>query len=278
MIKIFLTVRNRLAITAKCITALHKFSELEHQIYVYDNNTTHMLDEHFMYFNILMQNKIIDQVTFTSPKSTFKAFSKASTCNFFGSQHMMDPKRDSYDFLLFLDNDMIVVQQGWDTILKQAWEDVNKYGLTNVKIISQYPGGIKAKKEIPQKIAGKNPVIGKYGGSGFWCVRSNFFKDVGFLDLKELVGFDKKHDQNYWRLLDKSSGGNDYILGLKDKLALHCGGSISGSVCNSLTRHKEKKNVLDLIKFEDSEKKIDAMTFDEFYTMITTDKSLYTGW
>ena len=50
MIKIFLTVRNRLAITAKCITALHKFSELEHQIYVYDNNTTHMLDEHFNVF------------------------------------------------------------------------------------------------------------------------------------------------------------------------------------------------------------------------------------
>ena len=277
MIKIFLSVRNRLAISAKCITALVKHSTIPLSIYVYDNATNYKIHEHFMYWSLLYEKGLISQVTFTTPQSTFKAFSKASACNFFGLQHQMDPKKDSYDFLLFLDNDMIVLP-GFDILLKRSWEDVKTLGLNHIKIISQYPGGIKAKTDLPQKIAGKIPVIGKLGGSGFWSVRTNFFEDVGFLDLKPLIGFDKKHDQSYWVLLDKSSGGKDYILGLRDKLSLHCGGSISGSVCNNLSRNKNSKDKLDTIKFEDSENKIDSMTFDEFYEMITNNKSLYLGW
>jgi len=274
MIKIFLSVRNRLSITTKCITALYKHSTLPHQIYVYDNLTNYKIDEHYMYFSLLMQKGIIDQVTFTSSNSTFNAFSKAASCNFFGLQHQMDPKKDKYDFLLFIDND-IIVSPGWDEILKQSWEEVKKLGLNNIKIISQFPGGIKGKIELSQKIAGKQSVTGKFGGSGFWSVPSNFFDDVGFLNLKELVGHHKKHDQSYWRLLEKSSGGKDYILGLKDKLARHCGGKISGSVCNTLTRNNMSDKKLDLIKFEDSEKRIDEMTFDEFYEMINKDESLW---
>ena len=137
MIKIFFSVRNRLSISCKAITSLVKHSTIPLSIYVYDNNSSYMVDEHYMYFNLLMQKKIIDQVCFTSQRSTFKAFSKASTCNFFGLQHQIDPKKDSYDFLLFMDNDMIVLPN-WDTILKQAWEDVKKLNLNNIKIIYNF--------------------------------------------------------------------------------------------------------------------------------------------
>jgi len=47
MIKICLTVRNRLALTKKCLLSLKKHSVVPHQIYVYDNLTNYKLDEHF---------------------------------------------------------------------------------------------------------------------------------------------------------------------------------------------------------------------------------------
>ncbi len=98
MIKIFLSVRNRLAITVKCIEALKKHSTLPYQLYVYDNETRHLVDEHFMYFHQMYKERQIAQITFTTQQSTFNAFSKASTCNFFGQQHEMDPKKHKYIF------------------------------------------------------------------------------------------------------------------------------------------------------------------------------------
>jgi hypothetical protein len=98
MIKIFLTVRNRLAITKKCIEALKKHSTIRHQLYVYNNQTNHLLEEHFKYFYKLYSRGLVSQVSFTSDDSNFNAFSKASTCNFFGSQHEHDPNKDKYNF------------------------------------------------------------------------------------------------------------------------------------------------------------------------------------
>ena len=57
MYKIFLSVRNRLSMTMKCLTALRKHSVLEHQIYVYDNCTNSKIKEHFMFFSLLYLKK-----------------------------------------------------------------------------------------------------------------------------------------------------------------------------------------------------------------------------
>ena len=54
----------------------------------------------------------------------------------------------------------------------------------NIKLYNEY-------KE--NKIA-----IGKLGGSGFWNVKTDFFKKVGYLDIKMLIGQNKRHDQNSW--------------------------------------------------------------------------------
>ena len=163
MYKVFITVRNRLALTCKCLTALKKHSKMEHQVYVYENLTSTKIQEHFMYWSILYEKGLIDQVTFTSKESTFNSFSKAVACNMFGQQHQMDPNKNKYDFLVFLDND-IIVTPGWDRIIRDAWLDVKKYKMNNVKVIGQLPGGIKSKTIVNEKIAGiKGNKIGKLG-------------------------------------------------------------------------------------------------------------------
>jgi len=276
MIKIFLTVRNRLAITQKCIRALKLHSKIPHQIYVYNNNTNHLLDQHFAYFYKLFENNVISQVTFTKNEATFNAFSKASTCNFWGNQHEMDPKKSTYDYLVMLDNDIIVTPE-WDVKLKLAWKHVNKNNLTNIKVIGQRPGGIKGitqKIKITKEIVGK---VGKLGGSGLWSVRPNFFTDVGFLNLKQLVGHDKRHDQLYWSLMERATSGQPYIMGLNQKLGIHCGKE-AGSVCNKLTRNRNNKNKEETIKFADAEKKIASMDFDDFFNQICNNRNLTNDW
>lgn len=274
MVKIFLTCRNRLAITKKCIEALKKHSKLPHQIYVYDNLTNHKIDEHFEYFRELYKKEEIAQITFNTKESTFNAFSKAVSSNQFGLLHEQDPNKDSYDFLLFLDNDIIVTDE-WDIILKDAWNKIKKHTMNDVRVISQLPGGIKQRIKLKSEIMGCNASLGKLGGSGFWSVKPDFFRVVGFLNLKQLVGHDKKHDQLYWNLIEKSTNGERYILGLDKKLGIHCG-SIVGSVCNTLTRFKKDPNKLEKIKFKDNN--IEKISFDDFYNYIKNNKSLLNDW
>ncbi len=276
MIKIFLTVRNRLSITAKCIAALKKHSVLAHQIYIYENLSSYREEEHFMFFCKLYKRGLISQVVFNTKDSTFNAFSKAVSCNEFGHLHEMDPKKDSYDYLVFLDND-IIVTPGWDEILRRAWEDVSKYSLSNIKVIGQAPGGIKSVHKLSQKIAGYDAIVGMNGGSALWSVKPNFFRDVGFLDINKFVGFDKRHDQEYWKLLISSSKGRPYILGLKTKLGIHCGKE-AGSICNILTKNRLNPKVNEMIKFEDSEERIEKMSFEEFYNLIKDDHNLSNDW
>jgi len=226
---------------------------------------------------MLYEKDIIKQVTFTTEDSTFHAFSKAVTSNLFGLQHMQDPNKDKYDFLVCLDNDVIVTP-GWDEKIKAAWDDVIKLKMSNIKIIGQLPGGIKGKTYLKNKIGGFNAATGKLGGSGFWTFKPNFFKEVGLLDISLLVGQDKKHDQLYWRLLEKASSGKDYILGLEDKLAIHAGGKWAGSICNTLTSNHHNKARFNLIKFEHLEKKIDDLSFSDFYNLIINDTKLLDNW
>ena len=279
MIKIFLTVRNRLAITKKCIEAIERHTELPYHLYVYNNQTNYRVEEHWKYFNKLYEQGRISQVTFNTNESTFHAFSKASAWNMFGMQHEMDPKRKSFNFLLCIDNDVLVLKK-WDLRLKTAWDYINKHKLKNIKIVGSLPGGIKNRVKsiqiVPDKLMGR---LGRLGGSGFWSVRPNYFSDVGFLPIKQLVGHAKKHDQLTWQLCQRSTGGKPYILGLKPKLAIHVGRRC-GSVCNRLTRagNAPEKKKLELIKFEENEDKIDSVSFDEFFNACISDDRIVREW
>ncbi len=271
MIKIFLSVRNRLEITKKCIQALYKNSHYKFHLYVYNNLTDYKTDEHFMYFYNLYEKDLIKQITFNTKNSTFNAFSKAISSNQFGYNHLIDPNKDKYSFLMFLDNDIIVTKD-WDKILLRAWKDVKKYKLGSIKVIGQMPGGIKKSKNCDYKIAGLDAILGKLGGSGFWSVETNFFDKIGLLPVNDFVGLNKKHDQIYWRILDRYSKGQPYILGLNHKLCVHCG-KMSGSICNTLTKDKNSD-----ISFEENEEKIKSLNFEDFYDLVIKNKKFEKNW
>jgi len=235
-----------------------------------------MIPEHFKYFGKLYEKGIIAQVTFNTNDSTFNAFSKASSCNFFGMHHEMDPNKDKYDFLLILDNDIILTPL-WDDHLRKAWEYVNTNKLNHIKVVGQLPGGIK---KVAQEYKISNDMIGKsgfLGGSGLWSIKPDFFKTVGYLDLRQLFGQHKRHDQLYWQSLQKASGGKPYILGIDKKLGIHCG-KLCGSVCNTLTRFSAKQKTLDFINFADSDEKIRKQEFDPFFESIINNKNLIADW
>lgn len=278
MIKIFLTVRNRFGMTVKCLEAIKRHTTIPYQIYVYNNQTNFMVEEHFKYFHKLYVKGLITQITFNTDASTFNAFSKATSCNMFGLQHEQDPEKGSYDFLMMLDND-IILTEGWNEPVQQAWKYVRKNKLNHIKVIGQLPGGIKNKSEehkISDDLIGR---AGSLGGSGLWTVRPNFFSDVGLLDLRQLVGHNKRHDQLYWQSLQKASGTRHYIMGLNKKIGIHCG-SVAGSVCNVLTRQRNPKGKKDLTKicFKEADENIRSMDFDEFYTKIKNNKKLISDW
>jgi len=275
MIKIFLTVRNRFGITVKCLEAIKRHTTKPYQIYVYNNQTNYMIEEHFKFFCKLYMKGFITQLTFNTDASTFNAFSKASTCNMFGLQHEQDPEKDKCDFLLMLDND-IILTPGWNEKVSQAWRYIRKNKLNHIKVVGQLPGGIKQKNQEHQIAPGLIGRAGMLGGSGLWTVRPNFFTDVGLLPLKTLVGQNKRHDQLYWQLLQKASGTRSYIMGLNQKLGIHCG-KLAGSVCNVLTKQRGKKNLNDIC-FSEADENIRNKNFDEFYKQIFENKQLLADW
>lgn len=279
MIKIFLSVRNRLAITKKCIEALERHTEMPYHLYVYNNQTNYKIEDHWKYFRELYEQGRVSQVTFNTNESTYNAFSKASAWNQFGLQHEMDPQREKFDFLMCIDNDVLVLKK-WDLRLKATWDYIKDKKLKHIKIVGTLPGGIKHRTEtitvVPDKLWGR---LGKLGGSGFWSVRSNYFSDVGFLPIPQLVGHAKKHDQLTWVLCSKATGGKEYILGMKPKLAIHVG-RFCGSVCNRLTRQAQspEKIKLNSIKFEENEEKIESQPFDEFFNSCMKNDQLLREW
>ena len=277
MLKILVSVRNRLGISKKCIQSIERNAVEDYQIFVYNNLTNYRLDDHIKYFGNLYKEGRIAQVTFNSKDSTFNAFSKAVSSNMFGLQHEQDPDKDKTEHLMILDNDIVIIHKKFDKLLRKCWQDVKKKKLNNVKIIGQKPGGIKGCKTIIEGgLCGIEARIGKLGGSGLWHICSDFYRDVGFLDLKKLQGQNKKHDQMTWQLCEKATNGEPYIIALKTKIGIHCG-KIAGSVCNPLSK-MNPKDALEKIKWSKADKEIEAMTYDNFINMIMEDKYLANDW
>ena len=276
MIKILMTVRNRLGVTKKSIESVERNFVEPYSLQIYDNLTNYKLEEHFEYFGKLFKEGRITQVTFNTKESTFGAFSKAVASNSFGLQHEQDPNKDKVDALLILDNDVIFIHRKADKVIRKCWEDVKRKKMNNIKIIGQRPGGIKYTQPIEGGIAGIPAVKAKLGGSGLWSLRPDFYNDIGYLPLKSLVGKSKQHDQLTWQMCEKATNGKPYIVGLKTKLAVHCG-KLAESLCNNLTKIKNK-SVMEKIKFKEADKRIESLSYDEFIAEITNDKYLMNDW
>lgn len=263
MIKILVTVRNRLAITKKCIESIKLNTTSSFQLFVYDNLSSYRFRQHIDYYVRMFQQGIITKFVINSKQSTFDCFSKVCSFNEFGFDHEQDPNKDDVDFLLLLDNDMILTP-GWDKYALKAINHV-KENMSNIHIITQFPGGVTDRNvDELELIDNMKCQIGTNGGSGFWILRPTFFRDIGFLDCSLVQGLTKKHDQNYWEKISHKVRGKKFSLTIPKIMSLHTG-SITGSICNQLT--KEPGNT-DNIRFVDKDQEIDNMSFIDFYNQI----------
>lgn len=265
MIKIAVTVRNRLGMTKKCIEALIQNSTIPHQIYIYDNLTDYRLDDHFNFYHKLLKTKLIHQVTFNTAESCFNAFSKAVSLNQFGMNHEQDPNKNECEMLVTIDND-IIVMPGWDSILIKAFQDVKKQKIKTVYVIGQFrEGAMKYGHILDKEIGGYKAYHGQLGGSCLWASKPDFYEKVGYLDLKPLQGFNKKHDQHYWQKMEKLTNGKPYILGLDAPLFLM--GTMAGSICNIIGFNNNPDKIKQA-QHREKDKKIESINFKDFYEML----------
>jgi len=262
LIKIFLTCRNRFHLTRFCIQALYKFTHQPFQLYVYDNLTDYLVRDHWGFFCSLYEKGLITKYVANTRHSTFGCFSKAVAWNEFGHIHMMDPLWDTTDFLLCLDND-ILVTDGWDLVVSSIWSSLKesewyKY----IHVVTQWYGS-KLGQKNKTELNGYTCHLGTHTGSGFWAVKPTFFLDVGFLDITKFIGLNKKHDQFYWQMMLEKNQGLPYICGVEHMLFYNCGWWGTKSLCNTLTVCPDSD-----VSFSEEEDKLSQMTFSEFYSAV----------
>lgn len=264
-IAIFLSVRNRLAVTKKCIEALYKYTTCPFHLYVYDNCTTYKVAEHFKYFGDLYVENKITKYTVNTLESTYYAFSKAVAFNDFGHTIQQNPIKNRYDYYVCLDNDIIIRKEGWNDVFKDLWKAVAcTEELDSIRVLAQFPGGTT----VHQKgtIDDYKVNLGFASGSGFWAIRSDFFDTIGFLNLAELVGHNKKHDQLYWKKMRAYNSNAPYVLAVEELLAVHFDNYKdynSLSICLP-TQDDPSMTVV----HEDVEEEIAAMTFEDFEILL----------
>lgn len=271
-IAVFITVRNRLAITKKCIESLYLNTNRPIHLFVFDNCMSTRLDEHFIYFCNLYKVGRLQKYVVNTVTSTYNAFSKAMSFNEFGLFIESHPNKNEYEWLLCLDNDMIIIQKGWDDYIASMFNEVDKHEGNTIQIVTQYPGGVSGSDHMFGNIKVR---VGVNGGSGFWNIRPDFFSKVGLLEPEPLLGISKRHDIHYWEKLNKFSRGQPYTVAIDLPLALHvayCNG-MDLSVCKAI-RNDHASNV----DFESFDALVEGLQYDDFLEWIKRDEDVFRRW
>lgn len=263
---IHISARNRLGFTDKCLEALWAYTDtgkIDLRVFLFDNGTDKENQKKiFKYYTDMLSEGLIHTLIINSKDALHNAFGKAVSSNQFAYLQKVWPDAD---YMTILDNDVWIVDKTWTKKISsvfQAFGEDPDYA-DQIKVVSQAPGGICGEKEWLE-IEGMEVMLGVYGGSGFWNVRGNFFEDVGVLNLQDLVGHDKKHDQEYWKLCMKRTKNAKYVAGINHPMSIHAGDGFS--ICNALTAgkmgHKEEKEQR-LKQIEVIDKELLDMTLEE---------------
>lgn len=270
---VFLSVRNRLAITKRCIEYLFKNTRREIDLFVFDNCTGTRIPDHFNYFCRLYEQGKLQKYVANTITSTYNAFSKAMSFNEFGLFIENHPDKFSYDWLVCLDNDMILIQEKWDDIIGTMFEEVDKKEPNNtIQIITQYPGGCSGTDYNLDKFKIR---VGVNSGSGFWNIRPDFFTKVGLLESEPLIGINKRHDLELWPKLNAYTKGQPYVIAIDQPMALHIAyhDGKDLSICKA-TRNNPAMNV----DFELFDNLIETMNDTEFNEFIMKDADVSRRW
>jgi len=285
IIRVMISTRERLEYTIKCIQALERFTKNDLEIFLFDDRSKENLAERFQYYKYLVENNKIAHLEIlpSDSKISFNTFGKAVSWNIFGYISSFMFPEQYFDWILLIDNDIIVRKEGWDTKLIETWRRINQYKeLKTIQVVTQAPGGIMGEKLEFDLEDGYKIRVGSAGGSGFWFLKKDYFKNMGLLPLKFLIGKSKGHDQLSWQLHQLRTNSRRYVAGLWDKLALHIGHN--RSICNYLTWGREKKTApgdkirADRIKeaIEKEENKLKQISLDEVIKKY--DKREYQRW
>ena len=244
-IRVMVSVRERLEYTILCLQALERFTKNDIEIFLFDDRSQENLTERYQYYKYLVSNNKIAHLEVLPPNSkvSLGTFGKAISWSIFGFIcNFMFPKQYRYfDWIMLIDNDIIVRKEGWDLRLIETWKKIENHPELSktIQVVTQAPGGIMGEKleydlEDDYKVR-----VGSAGGSGFWFLRNNYFEKMGLLPLEYLIGKNKGHDQLSWQVHPLKTNSRRYVAGLWDQLALHIGHN--HSICNYLTWGKQKK-------------------------------------
>lgn len=274
-ILVFMNTRNRIATVQKTIEALFTYTKHPVSLFVWDNCTQVKIEEHFTYFGKLYAEGKLKKYTVNSLESTYNAFGKVSAWNDLCLFLEAHPNKNMYEFVICIDDDICVIERGYDLIIQEAME-LAEQQVPSIMIIGQSPGGISGRDEII-KLGGKEVKVrvGTGGGSGLWCFRPDLFSKIGALDIEPFVGISKRQDITVWGQLNAYTDGKPYILGIDLPLALHT--SFDNGVDMSICK-KARNEPSMIVDYPDYDAKISNMTFDEYITFIKKDIELLRKW
>lgn len=268
-IAVMITVRNRLALTKKCIQTLYKSTRRPIHLFVYDNCTSYKIKEHFDYFSELYETGVLQKYVVNTFESTYNAFSKVVAFNEFGRTILENPIANRYEFLVLLDNDMMMVKDNWDDIIIDMWRGIDSEEELRdmIHIVTQWPNGCTSAQTGEFHIGDENYKLqlGYTSGSCFWCFRDSFFKKVGFLNPNNVVGQNKKHDQLYWHKMRAINNHKPYILAVEEDLVVTYDNykDINLSICDPSQFDPQKE-----ITFKEVDDTIDKMPYDSFMNLL----------
>jgi hypothetical protein len=266
MIRIMMSTRERPYYTLKCIEALEMFTKSPFEIFLFDDRSQEKLSRRYELYSKLVKQNRIAYLGILPPKSqvSHNVFGKAWAWNLFGflstyRQNTFSESMRYFDWLMLIDNDILVRKQGWDEDMIHTWSLIDQHSELSktVKVVTQAPGGIMGEKLEMELAEGWKVRVGCYGGSGFWLLKPNYFMDIGLLPLEYLIGQNKKHDQLSWAVHEQRTQSQRYIVGVWKPLALHVGHD--HSVCNYLTTGQNAIRK----RYEKEDQAFENMTVDE---------------
>ena len=258
MIKVFLSVRNRLGLTKQCLEALRRYTKAPLEIYVFDNLTEpRLLAEHAAFFADKILRGEIAQYVINTAASTHGSFSLCAAATQFADQYARDA-RGTCKMILQLDND-VIVEGGWDSSVRLIWDAVKKAGIDTVQYVSPFVWG-SHKTDV---MVGEVPVcVGLMGGSAFMAMQPDFYSTIGMPEPRLLRGKCKGYDRWLgWHIEAKIP--ESYAATADLPLATHCGPLVA-SICNRLHNGEEAYSP----EIEEHDRAIGEMSFEDFREMV----------
>ena len=214
--KICLTIRNRLAYTKKTIQSLRENTPREeYELYIFGNMSDRELEEQWTYLRRLYQRKHVDGIVINTETSTMGRWSKSWAINqCIRLCELQDNASRHWEWLVIIDNDMVIRKPWLDTAKKVYMEAKSKY--PSVMVCSPWDDPNPEHPVVAKENYAGVPVKIKRGnGAGCWLVHREFLTKIG---LAKIDGFRRgSTDWDYQARMADVMGSADNFVTFDDK-------------------------------------------------------------